>query len=809
MGIARSRYGWFRQAVRLLAGALLLAAGPSLAQDVPPAARDAVDEAAALKRAGKLVEAEQRLGDALVLAPAYGEAWWLNAWVQTGLQDDSAALLAFQKAGRLLPSDDPRVAQAQAKAVALEAAGVTPPTPTPRAITPVRAVEPPYRPPPPPAGNAWAGWPIGLLSLMLMVCCAAAWLALRADAIHGSRSPEARFGQLCRRLAEGGDVKLSAALATASRSDLAHLPEADRVALVAASAARSAAARDQLMQLVTTASGPRRRLVALALAAQREQPEPGLWTLLLDSEDKVLRQAALRGLANAPDPAAGALLAKLGKGGDPEQAALAIKALDKLGDDPALMALAELAGSAAHPAIREAALQALAGRRRLPRALTPVLTALLDAARGAQRVVVVRALAATGEPAVERLLDALLDADDAIREAARESLLARRAKPDVANRLMQRLIDQPATATIEALAILAAWVPEHSGAVLERVLQANDAAPTARLAAIEHLTAHEADGASSVLLRAFGKLPQTLHPTAPERELAVALATGLAKRGVVESLAPLLERLALHPDEPEWQRAARMLASKPEAGEALTAAVGERAGKIRRLALALLADFPHAEAADALLAELSRADSAASEPEAVQDAAAALGKLGDQRALPPLQTLLERHPELAGDRLDVALALLGDAAAVSRVEAMLVRPEVAARRPAAAYFSGLDPVPPRAAGVVAEATAHDAADRILREADAPEEALAQLGEAVEPTVEAWLIQPSTRHLAAAVLSRLGRRRAPELSQQMDALDALPGTASAAEIQALVGGQPELEAYARARLGEQALNQPEA
>jgi len=188
-----------------MAAALLLAwPRPSIAQEVPTAARDAVTEAADLKRDGRLADAERRLGEAIQQAPAYDEAWWLNAWVQLGLQDDAAALLAFRKAARLLPADDPRVAQAVAQADALAAVGVALPQPAPAApAVPAVLPQAPARPAPLPVGHPWAGWPAALLFLAAALSCGTAWLALRADARHGPAGPHAQFALLARRLARG------------------------------------------------------------------------------------------------------------------------------------------------------------------------------------------------------------------------------------------------------------------------------------------------------------------------------------------------------------------------------------------------------------------------------------------------------------------------------------------------------------------------------------------------------------------------------------------------------------------------------
>ncbi len=799
-----------------MAAALLLAwPRPSIAQEVPTAARDAVTEAADLKRDGRLADAERRLGEAIQQAPAYDEAWWLNAWVQLGLQDDAAALLAFRKAARLLPADDPRVAQAVAQADALAAVGVALPQPAPAApAVPAVLPQAPARPAPLPVGHPWAGWPAALLFLAAALSCGTAWLALRADARHGPAGPHAQFALLARRLARGETIPATRALQLVLDPALAHLPEDDRVAVLAAAAAGHPPSRAELANLVHRESGPAQRLAALALSRQQEQPAPELWTALLDSPDPTLRGAALRGLGQAPDPAAVVPLALLARSPEPGEALLAVTALGRLGDESAQLALAALPLADAVPAAASAAVAALAAKRRLPAALAEPLGKLLDAAQSPTRPLVAKALAATGEAGTPRLLDALLDPDPEVRTAAMTGLSTPTVTAAQVTGWAKRLADQPATATVEALRWLSRAAPAASGAVLERVLQEARATAETRLTAIALLAEHPAEGAASVLLRGFQRLAPTPHPAADERALAEALAGALAQRGVTAALAPLLEWACLQPGHPCWLRAAKDLASRPEAGEALATAVGEPASKIRRLAVALLADCPHPAAADALLAELSRAGTAQTAPEVLRDAAAALGALGDRRALEPLRTLLQRHPELADDRLDVALAQLGDEAARSRVEAMLLRPKPTLRRPAASYFRGLQPIPPRAAAVVAEADAHAAARVLLDGPADPVPGLVALGEAVVPTLRDWLADPAARLEAAAALARLGEPGAQSLARQLDRIDTLLAGEDAphAALRSLLTAEPAAADYARAKLGEArwlALTTPES
>ncbi len=800
-----------------MAAALLLAwPRPSIAQEVPTAARDAVTEAADLKRDGRLADAERRLGEAIQQAPAYDEAWWLNAWVQLGLQDDAAALLAFRKAARLLPADDPRVAQAVAQADALAAVGVALPQPAPAApAVPAVLPQAPARPAPLPVGHPWAGWPAALLFLAAALSCGTAWLALRADARHGPAGPHAQFALLARRLARG------------ERNDSGHpgAPIGTRPGLGAfcrrttgwpcwRPRSRPSTLRAELANLVHRESGPRQRLAALALSRQQEQPAPELWTALLDSPDPTLRGAALRGLGQAPDPAAVVPLALLARSPEPGEALLAVTALGRLGDESAQLALAALPLADAVPAAASAAVAALAAKRRLPAALAEPLGKLLDAAQSPTRPLVAKALAATGEAGTPRLLDALLDPDPEVRTAAMTGLSTPTVTAAQVTGWAKRLADQPATATVEALRWLSRAAPAASGAVLERVLQEARATAETRLTAIALLAEHPAEGAASVLLRGFQRLAPTPHPAADERALAEALAGALAQRGVTAALAPLLEWACLQPGHPCWLRAAKDLASRPEAGEALATAVGEPASKIRRLAVALLADCPHPAAADALLAELSRAGTAQTAPEVLRDAAAALGALGDRRALEPLRTLLQRHPELADDRLDVALAQLGDEAARSRVEAMLLRPKPTLRRPAASYFRGLQPIPPRAAAVVAEADAHAAARVLLDGTADPVPGLVALGEAVVPILRDWLADPAARLEAAAALARLGEPGAQSLARQLDRIDTLLAGEDAphAALRSLLTAEPAAADYARAKLGEArwlALTTPES
>lgn len=797
------RPAWRAAACCLAAGLLLAVPRPSPGQDVSAI----VDEAGRLKRDGRLAEAERRLGDALMLAPADAEAWWLNAWVQLGLQDNPAALLAFRKAARLLPADDARVAQATAQAEALAAAGVTvpapaPPPPRPAPLTSLPRA--PSRPAPLPSGNPWAGWPLALLLLAATIGCGAAWVVVRSDARHGPRSPQARLAHLARRLARGEQVPAAAAMSLALHPELAHLPEDDRVVVVAAAAASHPPSRARLTALVTSQSGPVQRIAALALARQQEQPAPELWTGLLDADDATLRQAALRGLAQQPDPAALALLGHLARSSSEDEAVLAVAVLAKLRDEAAYQALAALPFAKALPAAAEAAVAALGARRRLPASLAEPVAKMLDSDLPLDRVTLVQALAATREAGVPRLLEALLDDMPEVRAAAAawlgqmtvpEALLAPWAKG---------LAAEPGRASLEALRWLSTAAPGAAAAVLERVLLAEPVATEIRLVVIELLTAHPADGADQVLLRAFQRVAPAPRPDAGVQALAEALAAALATRGVTDALPALLEWAGLQPESPSWWRAARTLAARPAAGEALAAAVGQSASKVRRLAAALLAEHPHPIAADALLAELSRAGSERTAPVVLRDCAAALGALGERRALEPLRTLLARHPDLADDRFDVALAQLGDEAAQSRVEAMLLRPEPAGRRPAAAYFRAFTPVPPRAAGVVAEAAAHTAAQALLAAPQDPVPGLVALGEAVVPTLHEWLHDPVARLEAAAALEQLGDADAAARGRLFERIDQL-ATGDApldGEFRALLTRDPAAAAYARARLGEE-------
>jgi len=261
-------------------------------------------------------------------------------------------------------------------------------------------------------------------------------------------------------------------------------------------------------------------------------------------------------------------------------------------------------------------------------------------------------------------------------------------------------------------------------------------------------------------------------------------------------------------------RAAKDLASRPEAGEALATAVGEPASKIRRLAVALLADCPHPAAADALLAELSRAGTAQTAPEVLRDAAAALGALGDRRALEPLRTLLQRHPELADDRLDVALALSGTRPPAACGGDAAATQSRTLRRPAASYFPRSATHPPRAAAVVAEADAHAAARSCWTGTADPVPGLVALGEAVVPILRDWLADPAARLEAAAALARLGEPGAQSLARQLDRIDTLLAGEDAphAALRSLLTAEPAAADYARAKLGEArwlALTTPES
>ncbi|MBI2297884.1 MAG: HEAT repeat domain-containing protein, partial [Armatimonadetes bacterium] len=87
----------------------------------------------------------------------------------------------------------------------------------------------------------------------------------------------------------------------------------------------------------------------------------------------------------------------------------------------------------------------------------------------------------------------------------------------------------------------------------------------------------------------------------------------------------------------------------------------------RRRAIHLLAECPAAEAADALPAALGRASRSEAEWDTKEQAARALGALGEPRALGPLRALREQCDGVRGDLFDAALARLGDPEARRRV----------------------------------------------------------------------------------------------------------------------------------------------
>ncbi len=742
---------------------LLTLAVPAAAQQVTPAVEQACRAAAEHKAAGDLEAADESIRQALAQAPTSAEAWWLQAWIQLGLHHQRAALEAFRRAAELLKEGDPRRAKARRCVAALEQE-------LPPVATTLQA------PPPPPDLETFPlrfllGWPLVLFGALFLVCGGAALGALREDAKLGEGGDAARFARLCPAAAEGQPRALAEVLRLGARPALGGLHPAD-LSGICACAAGTESGRQVLARVVSQSDGRARLAAATALAARPEQPDPRLWLPLAEGGDAALRACALEALGRAPVPEA---LPAFGEAlrGPADLAGHALAGLAALGDAPALALLVTAAGQAAETASRERAVALLAGHGPLPAELAPELAALAADPAAPGRPELVRALAATGQEALPAVIERLLDHQGEVREAALAAL--RRAAPSQGERprlvapLAAVLAEDPARAELEALALLNEWDPAGAVAPLAAVAKAGDIARAA--AAVARLTENTGPEAAEALGAVLRQLPAELAAAPAATPLVTALCQAAVTRRLVEALPDVL-RLGPATRLEAARRAALFLAEQPDSGAVLATAAADRDPRVRQSAVALLAGYPRAEAAEPLLAELSRAGSPRTDWRTLENAATALGQLREERALEPLRALHERYEELRGDRIDVALARLGDGPARARVEAMLVRPDWAGRRPAAAFFHDLPELPPRAAAVVAEERANRTARRLERDGTADPAALAALGESVRPTLEEWLDEPSRRRVAAAALAALGDDGAGALAEAMDELDRL-------------------------------------
>lgn len=744
---------------------LLALTASTVAQQVTPAVEQACRAAAEHKAAGDLVAADESIRQALAKAPTSAEAWWLQAWIQLGLHHQRAALEAFRRAVELLGEGDPRRAKAQRCVAALEQE-------LPPVATTLQA------PPPPPARETCPlrfllGWPLVLFGALFLVCGGAALGALREDAQFGEGGDAARFARSCPAAAEGQPRALEEVLRLGARPALGGLHPTD-LTRVCARAAGTESGRQVLARAVSQSDGRARLAAATALAARPEQPDPRLWLPLAEGGDAALRRCALEALGRAPVPEALPAFREALRG-PADLAGHALAGLAALGDAPALALLVTAAGQAAEAAARERAVALLAGHGPLPVELGPELAALAADPASPSRPELVEALAATGPEALPAVIERLLDDQAEVREAA--LVVLRRAAPveDERPRLVAPLAavlaEEPARAEFEALALVNEWDPAGAVAPLTAVATAGDVARST--AAVARLTENAGPEAAEALGTILRQLPAELAAAPAATPLVTALCQAAVTRLLVGALPDVL-RLGPATQLEAARRAALFLAEQPDSGAVLASAAADRDPRVRKSAVALLAGYPRAEAAEPLLAELSRAGSPRTDWRTLGNAATALGQLREERALEPLRALHERYQELRGDRIDVALARLGDGPARARVEAMLVRPGWAGRRPAAAYFHDLPELPPRAAAVVAEERANRAARRLERAGPADPAALAALGESVRPTLEEWLAEPGRRRVAAAALAALGDDGAGALAEAMDELDRLNG-----------------------------------
>ncbi|MCC7491906.1 MAG: HEAT repeat domain-containing protein [Fimbriimonadaceae bacterium] len=720
----------------------LLAGWPGLGQapDVPVLAKQAYGRAAKAKAAGKLPAAEAHLVQALKLHPRYADAWWMIGWVRQKSGHATGAATAFRQAAAWLPKQDPRLAESLRQAARLEAQAQ-------RAVKPITAlaVEPVVGPF---STEFLHGWPLALLGSLALVCAVAAALAARQDHQAGLGSWPARFALACGAAARGDLGAVTRLLRWLEQPELAGIAASDFALPLRAAAEAVPAVRQRLAETVAQAAGRRREAAAGALAELTDQPAPEAWTPLLSDEQPALRALALRGLAHQPDPAAAVTIEALASGDELDEAIAATRVLPALDDALAVPALLRLLTGAARPEVRGLAAELLAARRQVPPEQAAPLTALVADCAQPHRLALLRALAKAGPVGRQALLPLLLDDDKAVRQLAQELLLSGPAEDPAG--LLAALPAPGQTVRREALEVVARWAPEAALPYLAAALGSPAASRRLRLMALQHLVAHRGEAVDQALAAGLAACGAAADEATDD--LLAGLAAALAERDVTAALPDLLAR-----PEAVCRVAAQRLAALPAAAEGIVTAAQDSRPAVRQAAFELLAEHPAPEAAEVLLAELSRQD-LATLPLAVR----ALGRLPEGRALEALQALrrLEQPAEL-GDRLDVALARLGDAAALARVEAMLIREAWPDRRPAADYFADQAAIPPRARQVVEEAAAHTAATRWRGESSGRVAALVALGPAVLPTLAQWqqADDPALVADAAAARQALRRRKA--------------------------------------------------
>ena len=542
------------------------------------------------------------------------------------------------------------------------------------------------------------------------------------------------------------------------------------------------------------------RFVRLCERLRRGDPDIGR-RLVARCASGELRAAALAGLAQVPLPSAIEPLTACALEPDAAVALAAVGILARVEPEAAALALWRVCEHSPQPAAAEAAINALLARARLPAALAPELTRRLASPEAALPARLVTLLGRLGPAGAVGLVAATLHPDGEARAAARHLLLSDgrvRALPPAAEAALEQLVAaQPPQITAELLAVAWEWHAERAAPLLTATWSAGDEA--LREAALD-LVLGRGPAAAGPLVEALGLLPPRPATTGADGPFVTRLCQSLVATQASAAVPELLGRAVRQPAQACWLATAAALAAQGRAGAALAAAAADPSRDLRRLAVELLAQYPAPEAAEALLAELERQD-----PSSFPHAARALGQLRDKRALPALRSWRpEDGPE--ADALDVARARLGDADAQQRVEAMLRRERWAERRPAADYFRDEPRLSPRAQAVVREAAAHAAAAAELAgPARGRARRLAELGEAVLPTLQDWLLADEHRRVAARALTLLGHPEATVLAAALDQADQLlarADEAAAAELEQLAADAPPLvrDYLARRRAG---------
>lgn len=754
---------WWGRWLWLVALGLWAAAGEPLSGE----AQALFEQGVSAKRSGRYAEAVERLDAALKVAPESPDIWYALAWTLDSSAKLKDATAAFRQAAARMAEGDPRRAEALRCLEKYE-----------KALAP----RPPLPAPPPPHWSRWLPTGPALVLLLLLVgLCGSAWAWAGWQQLgFGAGSPAGQFHALCLALGRG-ELAAGRRLLALARADKLGVPPADVAVALTLAARHWPAVRDELARWLGLPAAQPRLIAALALSRLGDQPEPERWLDLLTESDRRLRACAVAALAQSALPAAAEPLAALTASRDPDLARAALVALGAYDDDATAEALAARLDDP-RPGLAATALAALSRRATLPASLLEPLGAQLDVAR-------VPLLAACGAAAAGVLVAALGHADPAVRGAARDALLLdprQRFSPlPPAGRAALTAL---APVTAELLAVAAAQPAEDGDPVLLAALAADSY--ELRDLAVDWLAARGGEAAVEPLRAALRALPTDLDE--PGRAHLRRLCTALTGCRGVAALGELLALRARWPAEPALGQAVRALAATGAAGPALAAAAREP--RLSDAALALLADYPYPEAADALLDRLP-----------AQAAVRALGRLREPRARDPLAALRPGAQGALADALDVALARLGDREAAQRVEAMLVRGEWSERRPAADYFRELPAVAPRAAAVLAEAEAHRAALALLDEGgDQLPQRLAGLGKVVRPTLRDLLLAgPPHRHVAAEALTLLGSREAQPAADSLDRADVLLALGSEAARRELAGMEfagPELVTnYIRRRL----------